>query len=95
VEASALNSNLNTDFANKPREIDKNVSESTPATITQSTPSTVTQSTPGTVTQSTPSTVTQSTPGTVTQSSDSSEKPKQTPTEYVHELESSEPASYG
>ena len=79
VEASALNSNLNTDFANKPREIDKNVSESTPATITQSTPSTVTQSTPG----------------TVTQSSDSSEKPKQTPTEYVHELESSEPASYG
>lgn len=71
VEASASNTNLNADFDNKPREIDKNVSESTPPTVTQSTP------------------------GTVTQSSESSEKPKQTPTEYVHELESTEPASYG
>lgn len=69
VEASA--SNTNTDFDNKPRETEKNVSESTPATVTQSTP------------------------GTVTQSSDNSEKPKQTPTEYVHELESTEPASFG
>ena len=69
VEASA--SNTNTDFDNKPRETEKNVSESTPPTVTQSTP------------------------GTVTQSSDSSEKPKQTPTEYVHELESTEPASFG
>jgi hypothetical protein len=69
VEASA--SNTNTDFDNKPRETEKNVSESTPPTVTQSTP------------------------GTVTQSSDSSEKPKQTPTEYIHELESTEPASFG
>lgn len=72
VVASPSNTNLNADFDNKPREIDKNVRES-----------------------STPATVTQSTPGTVTQSSETSEKPKQTPTEYVHELESTEPTSYG
>ena len=71
----ASNTNVNPEFDNKPREIDNNVSESTP----------------GIATQSTPGIVTQSTPGTTTQSTDSNEKPKQTPTEYVHELESTEP----
>jgi hypothetical protein len=42
VEASASNTNI--DFDNKPRETEKNVSESTPATVTQFTPGTVTQS---------------------------------------------------
>jgi len=70
AEASASNANQNPDFGSKPREIDNNVSESTPGTATQSTPATTTQST------------------------ESNEKPKQTPTEYVHELESTEPPSY-
>jgi hypothetical protein len=69
-EASGLNANVNPEFGSKPREIDSNVSESTPGIATQSTP------------------------GTTTQSTESNEKPKQTPTEYVHELESTEPPSY-